>query len=53
MSETKNKFTASNPKVNRAFNEDQFFKWSNGNLYRTSTHDMHIAHVSLDLTSTT
>lgn len=38
--ETKTKFHMSNPKVGQIFTEDQFFKWSDNNLYRTSTHDM-------------
>jgi hypothetical protein len=38
--ETKNKFSVSNPKVGSLFSEDQFFKWSDDNIYRTSTNDM-------------
>ena len=38
--ESKNKFTMSNHKVGQVFTEDQFFKWSNDNIYRTSTNDM-------------
>jgi len=30
----------SNPKVGQIFTEDQFFKWSGNNFYRTSTNDM-------------
>ena len=48
---TKNKFTASNPAANRVFTEESFFKWSNGNLYRTSTNDMDISHVSPPLSA--
>mgnify|MGYP000860096015 FL=1 len=38
--ESRNKFTMSNPKADQAFNETQFFKWSESNFYRTSTNDM-------------
>jgi hypothetical protein len=30
----------SNHKVGQLYSEDQFFKWSNDNIYRTSTNDM-------------
>lgn len=38
--ESKTKFSMSNPNVNKRFTQDQFFKWSNDNHYRTSSHDM-------------
>ena len=37
---TKNKFDHTNPRKNLQIVEDNFFKWSNDNMYRTSTHDM-------------
>ena len=40
MLESKTKFHMSNHKVGQVFTEDQFFKWSNDNFYRTSTNDM-------------
>ena len=38
--ESRNKFSVSNPRVTNIFTEDQFFKWSEGNIYRTSTNYM-------------
>ena len=37
---TKNKFEFTNPRKNLQIVEDNFFKWSNDHMYRTSTHDM-------------
>lgn len=37
---SKTKFHMSNPKAESPYNEQQFFKWSNDNFYRTSTNDM-------------
>ena len=36
----KSKFTIRNPSKERPFTSDQFFNWSNNNMYRTSYHDM-------------
>lgn len=36
----KNKFDLKNPRKNLQIVEDNFFKWSNDHMYRTSTHDM-------------
>lgn len=38
--ESKTKFSMSNPNVNKAYTQNHFFKWSENNLYRTSTNDM-------------
>ena len=46
--ESKTKFHMSNHKVGQVFTEDQFFKWSNDNFYRTSTNDMS-AKVGFDI----
>ena len=42
LCESKTKFHMSNHRVaqGQIYSEDQFFKWSNGNFYRTSTNDM-------------
>lgn len=40
FAQSKNKFSISNPKVGSVFQESDFFKWSEGNFYRTSTNDM-------------
>ncbi len=40
MSLTKYKFDLKNPRKNLQIVEDNFFKWSNDHMYRTSTHDM-------------
>ena len=40
MSLTKSKFDLRNPRKNLQIVEDNFFKWSNDHMYRTSTHDM-------------
>jgi len=40
FTQSKNKFSVSNPKVGSVFQENDFFKWSEGNFYRTSTNDM-------------
>ena len=37
---TKNKFEHTNPRKNLQIVEDNFFKWTNDHMYRTSTHDM-------------
>lgn len=37
---TKSKFDLKNPRKNLQIVEDNFFKWSNDHMYRTSTHDM-------------
>ena len=44
--ESKTKFAMSNPKAGQQYDEKQFFKWSEDNLYRTSTHDMNLPKVS-------
>ena len=38
--ESKTKFNVTNAKANDKYCEKQFFKWSDDNLYRTSTNDM-------------
>lgn len=38
--EYKNKFDIKNPKVGKTFTEEQFFRWTNSNFYRTSYNDM-------------
>jgi hypothetical protein len=38
--QVKNKFEFSNPRKNLHIVEDNFFRWSNDHMYRTSTHDM-------------
>lgn len=40
MGLTKSKFDLKNPRKNLQIVEDNFFKWSNDHMYRTSTHDM-------------
>ena len=40
MLEYRNKFNVDNPKRSTAFSEDQFFRWTAGNFYRTSYNDM-------------
>lgn len=47
MMETKNKFTFKNPKRDMTIVEDNFFKWSNSHLYRTSANDMSPKKVSI------
>jgi len=37
---TKTKFEFTNPRKNLHIVEDNFFRWSNDHMYRTSTHDM-------------
>jgi hypothetical protein len=38
--QAKNKFEFTNPRKNLHIVEDNFFRWSNDHMYRTSTHDM-------------
>ena len=38
--QTKTKFDIRNPRKDLSIMEDNFFKWTNGNHYRTSTNDM-------------
>lgn len=38
--EYKNKFTIDNPRKASPIGEQQFFRWTNKNFYRTSYHDM-------------
>ena len=38
--EQNTKYHITNPKQEKKYVEDQFFKWSNSNFYRTSYHDM-------------
>jgi hypothetical protein len=40
LGETKNKFQFSNFKKNDSIAEPEFFKWTSGNMYRTSYNDM-------------
>ena len=40
MLDTKTKFAFKNHRRDLQIVEDNFFKWSNANQYRTSTHDM-------------
>jgi len=40
MMDTKTKFAFKNPRRDLQIVENNFFKWSNSNLYRTSTKDM-------------
>jgi hypothetical protein len=39
-STAKNKFEFTNPRKNLSIVEDNFFRWTNDHMYRTSTHDM-------------
>lgn len=40
--EYKNKFTIDNPKRANPIGEQQFFRWTNKNFYRTSYNDMRV-----------
>lgn len=40
--EYKNKFTIDNPKKANPIGEQQFFRWTNKNFYRTSYNDMRV-----------
>ena len=44
--ESKTKFNIRNPRSTRIFTEAEFFRWADGNHYRTSSNDMEISHVS-------
>ena len=40
MGNTKNKFSFTNHRNSNTITEDTFFKWTSGNMCRTSYHDM-------------